>query len=1046
MQSAQGNRSIVGAVRVPFSPFNSNVNKQSNVVKLQPNYTSDRLLQFRGKGLCDHDLIEARKIAESARHASCLAPSEPAASPPLNNENEGVRSTLAGPNEPTKPLAKPKNFQIVKVSNDPVGKKPVDFEGPSLQRNCNSDDDDSADDLDDDFVPKRKRFGNSKSGGNTTNEQTVSKELSRKAGGQGRKTPATRMKEEDVQKIILKAQEESISNEAFGKVHEMIPSSIPYVVTQCNMENDNDSKWTATVRVKLDTKQEAEKWLTDFEKENFLDFRVLLTKKGNSSRLVFKRMYRCHHNTVPRHKNLTNENKKRVFASKNTGCPAQITITINQKMPWSSDMLLKDYPCTITIKHAHNHPIQAVDALRRRRPNEETKKKFVEMLKAGHTALSAIESHKFDLQMKYGDDYYQAAGDGADCPTNAWVYRLYKIMCTEKYGPQTGDAMVESMKKLCEEYNVQCKSECAKVEVVEDRQHLVFVLCSPLMKRAHRLLKSAGEIMFADASGTMDCLNCRLFLFLTSSVAGAVPLGVLIVTSESESVLKIAIGLWKSLLPNDAFFGRGPSVGPKLIMTDDSRSERNAFQASFPDAILLLCLFHLLQAFWRYLWDREQNIPKNDRPQLLYLLKDLVYAENESDFKEKLDAAMNSPKLDLYPKVKKHIQDLLPRAAEWAKFERENLLTRGNDTNNYSEGNINVMKTKVLVRTKAFNPVQLADFIITRYQAYLERRLVDIVNNRALNPFKSRYYIRAEKLVDLKCEKLASPPNTFLVKNSKKGSEYHVVMDLEVCSCPHGKSGNPCKHLCAVVQQFNICSSLIHPLLQCHNPTMRKILFEVAYGHRNVPAGWFDGLYNEINPPTLQQEESSDNDPCLHEAVASNAVAEEIVQHDETSFETPHEVINSLEDSLNEICSKWIQKLKDNPDTFAPAMKVFVQQNEKFEHSETGLVSALHTFGKSNGPFAVGHKKRNQSQIPVQPTSKARRTTYLGGKSAQFTGRPCKSMNSGGQTSDHSYNAAVKKVNSSEPVWQRIPNRVKMPAPHSLQLCVDAKRSLGSKH
>ncbi|KAK3930992.1 Programmed cell death protein 4, partial [Frankliniella fusca] len=57
----------------------------------------------------------------------------------------------------------------------------------------------------------------------------------------------------------------------------------------------------------------------------------------------------------------------------------------------SSDMLLQECPREIVVNHCHNHCIEAADALRRRRPNEETEKKSIELLRKGHCPLSAIQ-------------------------------------------------------------------------------------------------------------------------------------------------------------------------------------------------------------------------------------------------------------------------------------------------------------------------------------------------------------------------------------------------------------------------------------------------------------------------------------------------------------------------------------------------------------------------------------------------------------------------------------------------------------------------------
>ena len=153
---------------------------------------------------------------------------------------------------------------------------------------------------------------------------------------------------------------------------------------------------------------------------------------------------------------------------------------------------------------------------------------------------------------------------------------------------------------------------------------------------------------------------------------------------------------------------------------------------------------------------------KGDRGELFFAFRDIVYAEGEESFKERLEDARNSEKLNKYPKVLEHLEKLVPRAAEWALWYRKSLLTRGNNTDNYSEAGIRTFKDKVLGRTKAFNPVHLFEFVVTRYDMYLKGRIIDVVNNRASNAFKSRFFVRPEKLQDLICKKFES-----------SGQEYH---------------------------------------------------------------------------------------------------------------------------------------------------------------------------------------------------------------------------------------------------------------------------------
>ena len=108
------------------------------------------------------------------------------------------------------------------------------------------------------------------------------------------------------------------------------------------------------------------------------------------------------------------------------------------------------------------------------------------------------------------------------------------------------------------------------------------------------------------------------------SPVGGLSLGTLITTRADEATINEALDLYKSLLPDDAFYGRGKDLGPKLSITDDDEAERNAIQSGWPETILLLCHFHHLQALWTWLWKGEHQIEKDDRPVLFNLFKDIL--------------------------------------------------------------------------------------------------------------------------------------------------------------------------------------------------------------------------------------------------------------------------------------------------------------------------------------------------------------------------------------------------------------------------------------
>lgn len=56
-------------------------------------------------------------------------------------------------------------------------------------------------------------------------------------------------------------------------------------------------------------------------------------------------------------------------------------------------------------------------------------------------------------------------------------------------------------------------------------------------------------------------------------------------------------------------------------MTDDSIAEKNAIKEVWPLTTQLLCLFHLIQAEWRWLMSTGSNVLPTQRQNLMKLFK-----------------------------------------------------------------------------------------------------------------------------------------------------------------------------------------------------------------------------------------------------------------------------------------------------------------------------------------------------------------------------------------------------------------------------------------
>ena len=196
-------------------------------------------------------------------------------------------------------------------------------------------------------------------------------------------------------------------------------------------------------------------------------------------------------------------------------------------------------------------------------------------------------------------------------------------------------------------------------------QPLVLAVCTPLMARAHRLVRQAGELVYCDATASLDKYNSPTFIISTSSSAGGIPLGVVITSGESELILEEAFSFLKKVLPQN---GRGEK-GPQLFITDDSSAERSAIRATWPDSTLLLCVFHYLQSWWSWLWDSKQCIHKDDKQPIIDLVKKMVFAGTESELQMQYlhltDTSANSYTTK-YPQILPRLQQFWERRTEWA--------------------------------------------------------------------------------------------------------------------------------------------------------------------------------------------------------------------------------------------------------------------------------------------------------------------------------------------------------------------------------------------
>ena len=234
------------------------------------------------------------------------------------------------------------------------------------------------------------------------------------------------------------------------------------------------------------------------------------------------------------------------------------------------------------------------------------------------------------------------------------------------------------------------------------------------------------DLAFIDSSSNMEEYNLRVFLIVTHSACGALPLAIFVTSDEKEQTLKDALKLLKSCLPDYAFYG---AQFPKVVMTDNCYELRSSLSEVWPGAVSLLCIFHVLQQVWRWLHEKKNAISMEDRPKLLLAFKKILYAECEEDMQNDFDDLVGDTASN-YPGFVKYITDVFEECEAWAMCYRVELPLRGNNTNNLCEAQFLVIKDTILNRQKEVNIVGLMDKLTNELDQHYSNKLLSVSSGK----------------------------------------------------------------------------------------------------------------------------------------------------------------------------------------------------------------------------------------------------------------------------------------------------------------------------
>lgn len=304
----------------------------------------------------------------------------------------------------------------------------------------------------------------------------------------------------------------------------------------------------------------------------------------------------------------------------------------------------------------------------------------------------------------------------------------------------------------------------------------------------------------------------------------------------------------------------------------------------------------------------------------------------------------NEEKVKKNKKLKKHLTSLWNRREEWCLAYRSNILTRGNNTNNYCKSSIRIFKDVVLQRCKVFNMCALVDLIANTFEH--KKRLIQFANGRARNLMLAyeKFCQASSSIKDI----VHMDDNTYFVK--KKTDLYVVDCELATCDCPYGAGGRFCKHICAVERKHGTVLTTSLHLNDCDRQQFAKF----ALGDQFLPS-----FFKNI---TGTNSEDSQTDSITPDDVVPN------------TFELP---INRAENSViinNENFDTAIQNIKAQWQRITDILEK--DSNAAYTNILTKFESDLSKLQTPSSIISFRVEKnvaRKSRKINVQPTSLARR-------------------------------------------------------------------------
>ena len=217
-------------------------------------------------------------------------------------------------------------------------------------------------------------------------------------------------------------------------------------------------------------------------------------------------------------------------------CPAFLKFKFEKSIPFNrhdtperraNKIKAADFPLWFHLSFVHNHQIHRQEHTRFGAVSQETKDEYISLFEQDLTPSAAFYAHQDNIKKRNPENYHILLGDRRICPDYFWPFKFHHKWITEKLGSYDGIDAYKNIEDFITNYNIKCQQEeilpvgenYATVQQTEQGQ-TVIIIVDPFMRRVHKMVPQAADIMIMDATSNLDRSSSKLFHLMCPAAPG----------------------------------------------------------------------------------------------------------------------------------------------------------------------------------------------------------------------------------------------------------------------------------------------------------------------------------------------------------------------------------------------------------------------------------------------------------------------------------------------------------------------------------------------